>query len=580
MADQSEYELAQQLVNEINSLVSEINHLSAELETAEYNLGVLINNVAVVDKQVYAATSRLSTNVESTAEDVTFFFNALRDLSEQYFIFKNLSTASKNLSMYTDEYYTKFSYYNKLRRITLGYVIGLDNAIISDETLRLEVEKAYLQNTDYWLAYAIMAVMLWAKNEKEAANRAMDKALSMDYFRSCVFFLLINLRFERNQPAKEWYLNYLEKVDMTKLGDEFQYLLQAYLNGLFGLDPAFESLVSENFKRLLEQAEATSVDFGDKFINGAEAYADAYLHHTEASFPTLREVCSEHNKLIELLSDAEKHTILAAKYVELAEAPEELAEEQAQRVENVLYGLINGYDDDEWRVVKEQKRNEAIMEAKGDLKAAQENFDLMYAHLDEKKPLSDLMVTWTFSEDPTQTNNTVKRFTISMMKERLYRGFEKFAARYRKEEPERCTIQIEDCKLVCNEAAPEEPHNKLNEHFSKSRMKHLFADKFIKIYGVVCLAAVLILIITAFTFNTESAFNISEVMLTVGVLAGVLGGFLLWRRIVDVGKILDEKKRLAFVKLQQALEELKQWRNLFHEADAHLPDVKDALDRF
>lgn len=580
MADQSEYELAQQLVNEINSLVSEINHLSAELETAEYNLGVLINNVAVVDKQVYAATSRLSTNVESTAEDVTFFFNALRDLSEQYFIFKNLSTASKNLSMYTDEYYTKFSYYNKLRRITLGYVIGLDNAIISDETLRLEVEKAYLQNTDYWLAYAIMAVMLWAKNEKEAANRAMDKALSMDYFRSCVFFLLINLRFERNQPAKEWYLNYLEKVDMTKLGDEFQYLLQAYLNGLFGLDPAFESLVSENFKRLLEQAEATSVDFGDKFINGAEAYADAYLHHTEASFPTLREVCSEHNKLIELLSDAEKHTILAAKYVELAEAPEELAEEQAQRVENVLYGLINGYDDDEWRVVKEQKRNEAIMEAKGDLKAAQENFDLMYAHLDEKKPLSDLMVTWTFSEDPTQTNNTVKRFTISMMKERLYRGFEKFAARYRNEEPERCTIQIEDCKLVCNEAAPEEPHNKLNEHFSKSRMKHLFADKFIKIYGVVCLAAVLILIITAFTFNTESAFNISEVMLTVGVLAGVLGGFLLWRRIVDVGKILDEKKRLAFVKLQQALEELKQWRNLFHEADAHLPDVKDALDRF
>lgn len=580
MADQSEYELAQQLVNEINSLVSEINHLSAELETAEYNLGVLINNVAVVDKQVYAATSRLSTNVESTAEDVTFFFNALRDLSEQYFIFKNLSTASKNLSMYTDEYYTKFSYYNKLRRITLGYVIGLDNAIISDETLRLEVEKAYLQNTDYWLAYAIMAVMLWAKNEKEAANRAMDKALSMDYFRSCVFFLLINLRFERNQPAKEWYLNYLEKVDMTKLGDEFQYLLQAYLNGLFGLDPAFESLVSENFKRLLEQAEATSVDFGDKFINGADAYADAYLHHTEASFPTLREVCSEHNKLIELLSDAEKHTILAAKYVELAEAPEELAEEQAQRVENVLYGLINGYDDDEWRVVKEQKRNEAIMEAKGDLKAAQENFDLMYAHLDEKKPLSDLMVTWTFSEDPTQTNNTVKRFTISMMKERLYRGFEKFAARYRNEEPERCTIQIEDCKLVCNEAAPEEPHNKLNEHFSKSRMKHLFADKFIKIYGVVCLAAVLILIITAFTFNTESAFNISEVMLTVGVLAGVLGGFLLWRRIVDVGKILDEKKRLAFVKLQQALEELKQWRNLFHEADAHLPDVKDALDRF
>lgn len=578
MADQSEYDRAQELANEINRLANENAELAAELELAEHNLHILIGNVNVLDSNVVRRVSNLDSNTSATAEDVSFFFNALRDLSEQYFVFKNLSTASKNLTMYTDEYYTKFSYYNKLRRITLGYVIGLDNAIISDETLRLEVEKAYLQNTDYWLAYAIMAVMLWVKDEREASGRAMDKALAMDYYRSCVFFLLINLRFDRIGPAKEWYLNYLEKVDMSKLGDEFQYLLQAYLNGLFGNDPAFERLVADNFQRLLEQAEATSVDFGDKFVSGACAYADTYLHHTESSFPTLREVCPQYPKMIELLSDAEKHTILAAKYVALAEAPDELAEEQAQRVENVLYGLINGYDDDEWRVVKEQKRNEAIMDAKGDLKAAQEHYDLNYAHLDEKKPLSDLMVTWTFSEDPTQTNNTVKRFTISLMKERLYRGFEKFAESYRREEPDRCTMKIDGCELVGNETEPEEPNRKLDEFYTKNRMKHLWADKFVKIYGVVCLAAVLILIITAFTFSAESDFSL--VMLTIGVLAGVLGGFLLWRRIVDVGRMLDEKKRLAFVKLQQTLEELGQWRKLYHEADAHLPDVKDALDRF
>lgn len=571
MAD-SDYERAQELANQINALRAENAALQAELNAAERNVQVLTNNVGVLENNVHATMSRLSNRVETTAEDVTFYFNALRDLTEQYFIFKNLSTASKNLSMYTDEYYTKFSFYNRLRRITLGYVIGLDNAIISDESLRLEVEKAYLQNTDYWLAYAIMAVMLWAKNEREAANRAMNKAMSMDYYRSCVFFLLINLRFERVSSAKEWYLNYLEKVDMTKLGDEFQYLLQAYLNGLFGNDPEFEELVSGNFKRLLEQAEATSVDFADKFANGAASYARTYLHRTEESFPTLRETSPDYPKLINLLSNAEKHTFLAAGYVELAEEPEELAEEQAQRVENVLYGLINSYDDDEWRVVKEQKRNEAIMDAKGDLRAAQEKFNLLYAHLDEKKALSDLMVTWAFSEDPTQTNNTVKRFTISMMKDRIFRGFEKFAAAYRKEEPEYCTIEVDGCSLSCNENEREEPSRKLEEFFSKNRVRQLFEDKHVQIYSCVCLVAVLILIIMAFSFST--------VALTIGVLAGVLGGFLLWRRIVDVGRILDEKKRLAHVKLQQALDELDQWRKLYHEADTHLSDVKDALDRF
>ncbi|MBQ9167944.1 MAG: hypothetical protein IJX67_06005 [Oscillospiraceae bacterium] len=571
MAD-DDYQRAQELVNEINALRRENAQLEAELQMAEHNVQVLTGNVGVLEANVHSSMSQLSNKVEVTAEDVTIFYKALRDLTEQYFLFKNLSTASKNLTMYTDEYYTKFSFYNKLRRITLGYVIGLDNAIISDEALRLEVEKAYLQNTDYWLAYAIMAVMLWSKNEREAANRAMNKALSMDYYRSCVFFLLINLRFERVMPAREWYLNYLDKVDMTRLGDEFQYLLQAYLNGLFGNDPEFEELVSENFKRLQEQAEATSVDFGEKFSACALAYARAHLHRTEEVFPTLREVSGDYKKLVDLLSDAEKHTELAAAYLALAEEPNDLAEEQAQRVENVLYGLINSYDDDEWRVVKEQKRNEAIMEAKGDVKAAQEKFELLYAHLDEKKPLSDLMTTWAFSEDPTQTNTTVKRFTISMMKDRIYKGFERFAEEYRKREPERIAVCIDECNLSCQEDEIEEQSKKLDEYYNKNRMKKLFADKQVQIYSVICLAALLILVIMAFSF--------SMIALTIAVIGGVLGGFLLWRRLVDVGRILDEKKRLAQVKLQQALKELGQWRKLYKEADSHLPDVKDALDRF
>lgn len=572
MADQSEYEREQELVNQINALIAENAALEAELEAAEYNVQILTNNVGVLERNVYSTMSHLDDRVVTTKDDVAFFFDALKELTEQYFVFKNLSTASKNLTMYTDEYYTKFSFYNKLRRITLGYVIGLDNAIISDETLRLEVEKAYLQNTEYWLAYAIMAVMLWAKNEREASNRAMNKALSLDYYRSCVFFLLINLRFERTPAAREWYLNYLEKVDMAKLGDEFQYLLQAYLNGLFGNDPAFERFVSENFQRLMEQAEATSVGFGEKFTDGAYAYAETYLHRTEAPFPTLKEVSDDYQKLMDLLSDAEKHSVLAARYVNLAEQPNDLAEEQAQRVENVLYGLISAYDDAEWRIVKEQKRNEAIVEAKGDLRAAQERFDLMYAHLNEKKPLSEMMVTWAFSEDPTQTNHTVKRFTISMMKDRMYRGFEKFAEHYRKKEPENCTMRIDDCVLFCNEKEQEAPQRKLEEHFNKNRAKHLFEDTQVKIYGVICLVALLILVIMAFSFSTAA--------LTIGVLTGVLGGFLLWRRIVDVGRTLDERKRLAHVKLQQALEELSQWRQLYQDADSHLSDVKAALDRF
>lgn len=572
MADANEIARENELINQINALRAENAALEAELQVAERNVQILTGNVGRLEANVHAKMTTLDDKVEVTAEDTKLFYTALTDLADQYFIFKNLSTASKNLTKYTDEYYTKFAFYNKLRRIALGYVIGLDSAIISNENLRKEVEKAYLQNTEYWLAYAIMAVTLWAENEREAAGRALNKALSMDYNKSCLFFLLINLRFERVQPAREWYLNYLDKLDITRLGDEFQYLLQAYLNGLFGNDPEFESMVSENLQRLIQQAEATTARFSDKFTEGAQSYAQTHLHRTEAAFPTLKEVSKDYNALLDLLSQAEKHTVLAQKYVELAETEEALPEDQAQRVENILYNLINSYDTDEWRVVKEQKKNEAVMEAKGDMNAAQQKYELLYGRVDEKKNLGELMVSWAFSEDPSQTNLTVKRFSVSMMKDRIMRGFEKFAEAYRRREPERIEVQIDECALSVREDEMELQARKLDEHFNKNKLKHYLADKQIKIYGVLCLAAVLILVIMAFSFSPAA--------LTVAVLLGVVGGFLLWRRTVDVGKALAERRRLAHVKLGQAMGELAQWRTMYQAEDAHLPDLQQALDRF
>ena len=135
------------------------------------------------------------------------------------------------MTKYSDEYYTKFAFYHELRRVTLGFVIGLDAHIVSDESMRKKVEKVYLKNTDYWLAYAAMSVMLWASNEQEAAYRAMNKAMTMDGYKSCVFYILINLRFSRVDVARNWYITLLEKSDANNLGEEWQYVLHAYLVG-------------------------------------------------------------------------------------------------------------------------------------------------------------------------------------------------------------------------------------------------------------------------------------------------------------------------------------------------------------
>lgn len=155
---QEEYEREQQeierLINEINRLVDENNRLTNEINEALENINILRNNVVTLHNNLEPRMRGVSGEVEVNSEQTQAVSRAIKEMSSQYFTFKALSTASKNVTQYTDEYHTRFSYYNNLRRITLGYVIGLDSNFVSNENMRQMVEKAYLQNSEYWLAYA------------------------------------------------------------------------------------------------------------------------------------------------------------------------------------------------------------------------------------------------------------------------------------------------------------------------------------------------------------------------------------------------------------------------------------------
>lgn len=576
---QREQEEREQLIRQINATIDQINRLNrenaqleAELETALENVSILINNCSVMGSEVYSEMGELSGVVGTADISTKEVFQALNELTLQYFSFKSISTASKNLTQYTDEYYTRFSYYNDLRRISLGYVVGLDSNVISSETARKKVEKAYLQNTEYWLAYCISAVMLWSNNEKEAAQRAIAKSLSINYFNACLFYLLINLRFNRIDAAKKWYVNFLDRADVNDLGDEWQYLLQAYLFGAFGADEEFQETVAKSFQNMLAQVEVTTVDFAKKFTKKALDFAEFYIHKTDHEYTLLRRNCTEYTDMKDLLSTAEKNTEIAKYYNDLAEAKITEDEELPQRIENVLYSLINDYDDEERKVIQKMKYNEAVISAKGDVTAAQESYNAMYADQDKKKNLGGLLLEWAFATDTSQTDVSVKRFAISLMKEPIKKGLEQFPEKYRSREKNRYIFDIDDCRIECNESEYHEAENVLDKYYDKNKLRNIFSDKHVMIYTGLCVLALLLLVILFAYF--------SPIILTFGILAGLAGSFLLWRRIVDMGKILLEKKRKSKLLIKQTLEELAQWRAAYKEADARSVDMLDAIDRF
>ena len=576
--ERAEREEAERLKSQINSLNNRISRayaenseLRIELDSLVRNISILASNAKDMDREVFGLMSYVSDKVNQ-ADTSTFELSSLiEELSSSYFTFKNLSTASKNVSHYTDEYYTKFSFFHELRRITLGYVVGLDAHICSDENMRKKVEKVYLQNTDYWLAYGIMAVMLWASNEEEAANRAVTKAMSMDFLNTSLFFLLINLRFTRTEAAKKWYLCYLSRVDKNNLGVEWQYILQAYLKGGFGGDTEFSNQIKEYFKDMLISLESMNPDYKNQVTAKTREYADIYLHITDQEYEHLRRYCKNYDQMKKLLSDAEKNGVLATRYKRLLEGEKKENLELFQRIEDILYSLINAYDQEEFKVIKNLRYNEMIVRAKGDIGLAQQFFNASFGEEQEMTSIDKLLFDWAFTEDE-RVDISVRKFAISHLKKWICAGFETFAKEYRQEEKAKYTFAVDGWEGEYDEDSYEEAKVSLSKHYYKNRFKDTFSDRYIKVFSGMCLVSLLIILIMFFFFQ--------KIALVIGILLGIIGGFLLWRRIVDMTDILKSRRDKGCRFLNSAMEELRQWRKDYKLADEKAAYLIQVFEEF
>lgn len=570
------------LVNQYNNLVRENESLEIEIETGVENCYVVAGNINQISSPITRNIKNLAENLDEAREVVDNLHACLVDITEKYFTFKNLSGASKALTQYNDVYFTKFKFYNELRRITLGYVIGIDANIVSSETLRKKVEKAYLANTDYWLAYAISAVMLWASDEKEAAYRALNKSLTMDCYKTSVFFMLVNLRFDRMSTARNWFVSLLEKTDVNNIHEEWQHVLRLYLIGALRNDDELHSIAEDYFEKMLQQTEATNAEFAKKVVERSYKYAETFIHKTETEFGEMNAYCPEYQDMKHLLNESEKISALVKYYDDVFNMEEDKADNMDEQIENILYDLINAYDDEEFKVVKEIKLNEAIMAAKGDIKAANAKFQETYGNMYQTTTFGDLMIKWAFSEDYKATDIIIKRFSINRFKEYLKKGFRMYFEDCKNRLKDKYPVIVAICHNVpplsieCDENQMDMAQEKITRHFEKSKVKFILADKYIKIFMFMCAGALLLLAIAALAVRT-SAF---PVLLTLGIALGVVSGFLVWKRWTDVGNILKDKCRTAIVKFRSALDEMAIWRRQTLKNFKELDNIANIIDKF
>lgn len=578
MADDQEAAERRQLINEINRLESRINRARIEQANLEEELayliaaiGVLTGEASKMSQVVNRDVNALATEVEHGELDARDLLQQLRDLSDKYFTYKSLSTATRNLTQYNDEYYTRFSFYHELRRIALGCIMAVDTNLISFEATRTQVERAYLANTDYWLAYAVAAVMLWVADEREAAERALRRALMMDDRKSALLFLFCNLKFGRKEIAARWYSYYLGSIHANDVGPEYQYLLEAYLCGSLQETRRLEAEVGRRFEDMFSEIPLYRINYGKDVADYATNYLETQAHASQFPFFYLATYCNDIGRMRYLINSAEKNALEAEALANYAQGRSEDLDTDG-RLETTIYNLIESMDPEEEKVYRQIKYNELIVAARGDVAMARRAYAERYP---ERGPVSlgDLLEQWAFAGDDPRVLPEVRNFAFGRLAAHIRNGFNQYAELYRAEDRERFEIALGDWEFTCNENETDIAQANYNEFFDKHRLVNYLNDTFIRIWLAMIAAGVIGLIISAATGPQAS-------IIVICVLLVLIGGFLLWQQIEAVKAAREARRRKDLEIIAHTLTEMGEWRAAFRQADAGIDTLIQATYLF
>ncbi len=583
-----EAERQQQLVNEYNRLANEYNRLAEEhnrlVVEVEGCQRDVVSSISIVEKLNDLVLPPMDVNTEETVKKEVIAANVSRtidDLVESYRQLKTGSTASKNLTGSYDKYYTLYGTYNALRQVSLGYVVGLDSNLWTSDAPRQTVEKMYLANTDYWLAYATMAVMLWASDEEEACERAISKSMQMNERKSALFFLLASLRFDRIEAAKEWYRVYFNLVDENGVGDEIVYILQTLLSGALGSDPDFANTVGEKMRELILKSRNLSTT-KQLIRESIDNHISAIVSVTDKEFIALKHICTEYNQMLDLVSSAEKNEMLKNYFLAIIHSDFSLSDRLAERIEDSLYSLISTYDENEQALMDKISYEEAVVKANGRTDVAEEAYRKMMAERDNKSNMALIMADAALDSN-MKTDCRVRKFCLDSIRDDCVEGVQRFG-QYRKKEKKIYPLEVDGCKLSGDENSFEENEVKLRKYYDGLIRQRVKEDKSHALCGKVLVGAALlfvlftILTVVGFIANWANAAKIPLLVLAVIALGvAVLMGVMRADQGKKIKKAFEYRINNGIKMLRTGLEDMARWRKYYKEQDAIYEEVMRVL---
>ena len=164
-------------------------------------------------------------------------FNVLQDEMKKVIMdTKNnglVLNAKQTIMMLQNEYDSKYKYRDNIRRRVNGLIQSVDINAVKKTTIETIGEESIINNPDYWLSPALLALCSWYSDNKEIAYRSLQEALNRDAEMTSLLFCFVHLRAGRVNTSIKWLNKYLSMQSPRSIDKKIIIIIDAVANGVF-----------------------------------------------------------------------------------------------------------------------------------------------------------------------------------------------------------------------------------------------------------------------------------------------------------------------------------------------------------
>ena len=211
---------------------------------------------------------------------------------------------------------------NKLKEMFLGILRNISSGIFTRQDTENQAKNLLIHYSDFWLAYAMAAMMYWYADERNNAETTLQKALALNREKTALFFSLFCVKKERMEAAELWITQFMQEQNAQQVYAGFILILNMMAAGFLSTEMANE--ISDTLTRWgSELAENPAVeeaqeDAWKNFMKGLikQAALPEILHFKQLN------VLPNQTNAEELLKGARIHELLLERLQHLMEAPD------------------------------------------------------------------------------------------------------------------------------------------------------------------------------------------------------------------------------------------------------------------